>query len=37
MSKKMIQCKSCSKEISFDANTCSNCGAKNKKIFYKNG
>lgn len=33
----MIQCKSCSKEISFDANTCSNCGAKNKKIFYKNG
>ncbi|WP_236885879.1 zinc-ribbon domain-containing protein [Clostridioides difficile] len=28
---KMIQCKSCSKEIASNAKSCPNCGAKNKK------
>ncbi|MCU6061082.1 zinc-ribbon domain-containing protein, partial [Clostridioides difficile] len=30
---KMIQCKSCSKEIASNAKSCPNCGAKNKKPF----
>ncbi|HFL3758268.1 TPA: zinc ribbon domain-containing protein, partial [Clostridioides difficile] len=34
---KMIQCKSCSKEIASNAKSCPNCGAKNKKPFYKRG
>lgn len=34
---KMIQCKSCSKEIASNAKACPNCGAKNKKPFYKRG
>ena len=32
---KMIQCKSCSKEIASSAKTCPGCGAKNKKPIYK--
>ena len=32
---KLIQCKSCSKEIASSAKTCPNCGAKNKKPIYK--
>ncbi len=32
---KMIQCKSCSKEISSNAKSCPGCGAKNKKPIYK--
>ncbi|MGG7058277.1 FxLYD domain-containing protein [Clostridium nigeriense] len=33
--KKMIQCKSCSKEIASSAKVCPGCGAKNKKPIYK--
>lgn len=32
---KMINCKSCNKEIASSAKVCPNCGAKNKKPFYK--
>lgn len=32
---KMIQCKTCSKEIASNAKFCPSCGAKNKKPFYK--
>lgn len=32
---KMIQCKSCSKEIASNAKSCPGCGAKNKKPIYK--
>lgn len=32
---KMIQCKSCSKEISIKAKNCPSCGTKNKKPVYK--
>ncbi|MEG0181591.1 MAG: Ltp family lipoprotein [Bacilli bacterium] len=32
---KMIQCKTCSKEIASSAKSCPSCGAKNKKPFYK--
>ena len=32
---KMIQCKSCSKEIATNAKSCPGCGAKNKKPMYK--
>ena len=32
---KMIQCKSCSKEIAANAKSCPGCGAKNKKPIYK--
>ena len=32
---KMIKCKSCNKEIASNAKVCPNCGAKNKKPFYK--
>ena len=32
---KMINCKSCKKEIASNAKVCPNCGAKNKKPFYK--
>ncbi|MGG7143971.1 FxLYD domain-containing protein [Clostridium nigeriense] len=32
---KMIQCKSCSKEIASSAKICPGCGAKNKKPIYK--
>lgn len=32
---KMIQCKSCSKEIAANAKSCPGCGAKNKKPMYK--
>lgn len=32
---KMIQCKTCSKEIASNAKSCPSCGAKNKKPFYK--
>ena len=32
---KMIQCKSCSKEIASYAKSCPGCGAKNKKPIYK--
>lgn len=32
---KMIQCKTCSKEIASNAKSCPSCGAKNKKTFYK--
>ncbi|WP_455538688.1 Ltp family lipoprotein [Terrisporobacter sp.] len=35
MAKKMTQCKTCSKEIAVNAKVCPNCGAKNKKVFYK--
>ena len=34
---KMIQCKSCSKEIASNAKSCPGCGAKNKKPFYLRG
>lgn len=34
---KIIQCKTCSKEIAASAKTCPGCGAKNKKPFYKRG
>ena len=34
---KMIQCKTCSKEIASNAKSCPGCGAKNKKPFYKRG
>ncbi|MBQ8999275.1 MAG: Ltp family lipoprotein [Clostridium sp.] len=33
---KLINCKDCGKEISSGAKSCPNCGAKNKKPFYKN-
>ena len=32
---KIINCKTCSKEIASSAKTCPNCGAKNKKPIYK--
>lgn len=32
---KLIQCKSCSKEIASSAKNCPSCGAKNKKPIYK--
>lgn len=32
---KIIQCKTCSKEIASNAKSCPSCGAKNKKPFYK--
>ena len=32
---KMIQCKTCSKEIAANAKSCPGCGAKNKKPIYK--
>ena len=32
---KMIQCKTCSKEIATNAKSCPGCGAKNKKPMYK--
>ncbi len=32
---KLIQCKTCSKEISSNAKTCPSCGAKNKKPIYR--
>lgn len=32
---KLIQCKSCGNEISKSSKLCPNCGAKNKKPFYK--
>lgn len=32
---KMVNCKSCGKEIAAKAKTCPGCGAKNKKPFYK--
>jgi RNA polymerase subunit RPABC4/transcription elongation factor Spt4 len=32
---KMIQCKSCSREIASNAKSCPGCGAKNKKPIYK--
>lgn len=32
---KMIQCKTCSKEIASNAKSCPGCGAKNKKPIYK--
>ena len=32
---KLIHCSSCGKEIASSARTCPNCGAKNKKPFYK--
>ena len=32
---KMIKCKTCSKEIASKAKVCPECGAKNKKSFYK--
>jgi len=32
---KMIECKSCSKEIASNAKSCPSCGAKNKKPVYK--
>ena len=35
MSKRMKQCKSCSKEIGASAKYCPGCGAKNKKPIYK--
>ena len=35
MGKKIINCKTCSKEIASSAKTCPNCGAKNKKPIYK--
>lgn len=35
MSKKLIKCKSCGKEIASNATVCSGCGAKNKKPIYK--
>ncbi len=35
MSQKMINCKSCSSEIASSAKSCPNCGAKNKKPFFK--
>lgn len=34
---KMIQCKTCSNEISSNAKFCPGCGAKNKKPIYKRG
>lgn len=34
-SNKMTTCKSCGKEIAKSAKVCPNCGAKNKKPFYK--
>lgn len=33
--KKMIKCKTCSKEIASNAKVCPSCGSKNKKPFYK--
>lgn len=35
MTKKQIRCKSCGGEMAADAKVCPNCGAKNKKPFYK--
>ena len=35
MSKKMKQCKTCSKEIATSAKVCPGCGAKNKEPIYK--
>ncbi len=35
MSKKLIKCKSCGKEIASNAKVCPGCGAKNKKPIYK--
>lgn len=35
MSVKMIKCKACGHDIACNAKTCPNCGAKNKKPFYK--
>lgn len=35
MSEKMTKCKSCGNDIASSARTCPNCGAKNKKPFYK--
>ena len=32
---KMVNCKSCGKEIDSNAKTCPGCGAKNQKPFYK--
>ncbi len=32
---KLIQCKTCSKEIASNSKNCPSCGAKNKKPFYK--
>lgn len=32
---KIINCKTCSKEIASNAKSCPNCGAKNKKTIYK--
>lgn len=32
---KLVHCRECGKEISSSAKTCPNCGAKNKKPFYK--
>ena len=32
---KMIQCKTCGKEIAANAKACPSCGAKNKKPIYK--
>lgn len=35
MSKELISCKVCGKEMASNAKTCPNCGAKNKKPIYK--
>lgn len=32
---KMVKCKTCNNEIASSAKSCPNCGAKNKKAFYK--
>ena len=35
MAAKLIKCKSCGADIAANAKTCPQCGAKNKKPFYK--
>lgn len=35
MSKKMVECKACGKEIAKSAKTCPSCGAKNKKPLFR--
>lgn len=35
MKSKLMECKSCGKEIATNAKSCPSCGAKNKKPFYK--
>ena len=37
MAKKMMQCKTCGKDIAVSAKTCPHCGEKNNKPIYKRG